>query len=94
MCVNVIVIKHQLKTSVINENSQVTKRGEERRKTKGTELVISREMKRKIEKNHLGLAYVTLRKYLKKVFPWGIGIKEFHYVIIFLFSLEDFFFPF
>ena len=53
-CVNVSDTKQPHKTLVISENLHVTKRGEERNETKGTEQVIRREKKKKIEKDPLG----------------------------------------
>ena len=69
--VKVLVIKQQLKELVISETKQVTKKGEEKSETKETEQIISREMKRKTEKDHSGPGFVTPHKYLKKVLPWG-----------------------
>ena len=66
-----LVIKQQHKTLVICETKQVTKRGEEKSETKGTEQGIIREIKGKNEKDHSGPGFVTPPKYLKKVFPWG-----------------------
>ena len=66
-----LIIKRQHKALVISEIKQITKGRDERSETKGTEQVISREMKRKNEKDHLGPGYVTSAKYLKEVFPWG-----------------------
>ena len=71
-----LVIKQQHKALVISENKLVTKIGEEKSETKETEQIISREMKRKTEKDHSGPGYVTPPKYLKKVLPWGRMNKE------------------
>ena len=66
-----LVIKQQCKKLRVSEIRQVTKGREERRETKGKEQVIKREMKRKTEKDHSGLGFMTPPKYLKKVLPWG-----------------------
>ena len=47
------------KTLVISKKIQVTKRGNERGETKDTGQVIKKEMKRRIEKDHLGPEFVT-----------------------------------
>ena len=44
----------QLRTLVISENKQGARRGGKRGEIKGTEQLIKREMKWKIEKDHLG----------------------------------------
>ena len=69
--VKVLVIKQQHKTLVITEIKQVIKGRDERRETKWTGQLISKEMKRKNEKDHSGSGFVTPPKYLKEVLPWG-----------------------
>ena len=54
-----LVIKQQCEKLGVSEIKQVTKGREERRETKGTEQVISREMKRKTEKDLSGPGLVT-----------------------------------
>ena len=66
----VLVIKQQHKALAISEIKQITKVRDERSKKKATEQVISREMKRKNEKDHSGPGFMISPKYLKKVLPW------------------------
>ena len=75
--IKLLIIKQQHKTLVISEIKQVTKGRDERRETKRTEQFISREMKRKNEKDHSGSGFVTpLPKYLKKILFWETPHRE------------------
>ena len=65
------VIKQHYKMLTINEIKQVTKGRGERGETKGTEQLISREMKRKNKKDDSGLGFMIPPKYIKKVTPGG-----------------------